>query len=141
MRQLDRLLQLLESSVLEAKSKFKANATLDLLYTSIPEEAFRDEDSEDDLGMRSVLGAVILATDSLFPSAIAKLLNLDAEDIPPLLSSVHSLLLLQDEVDYPVRPFHNTFPDFIIDPARCANPRFLICPADQHMELLVGCLE
>jgi len=43
--------------------------------------------------------------------------------------------------DHPVRSFHKSFPDFIVDPARCANPRFRVCPPDQHRELLIGCLE
>ena len=140
-RQLDRLMQSPESSVLEGKTKFKVNATLDSLYRSILQDAFGDDDPENDSRIRSVLGAVILATNPLSPSTIAALLDLDIEDVLPLLLSVHSLLLLQDDTDHPIRPFHKSFPDFIIDPARCVNPRFRVCPADQHTELLVGCLE
>ena len=139
-RQLDRLMQSPESSVLEGKTKFKVNSTLDSLYTSILQDAFGDDDPENDSRIRSVLGAVILATNPLSPSTIAALLDLDTEDVIPLLSSVHSLLLLQDDIDHPVRPFHKSFPDFITDPARCANPRFRVYPADQHTELCVGCL-
>ena len=140
-RQLDRLMQSPESSVLEGKTKFKVNSTLDSLYTSILQDAFGDDDPENDSRIRSVLGAVILATNPLSPSTVAALLDLDTEDVLPILSSVHSLLLLQDDIDHPVRPFHKSFPDFIIDPARCANSRFRVCPADQHTELFVGCLE
>ena len=84
---------------------------------------------------------MILATNPLSPSTIATLLDFDTEEVFPLLSSVHSLLTLQEDVDRPVRPFHKSFPDFIVDPARCANPRFRVCPPDHHTELLVGCLE
>ena len=68
------------------------------------------------------------------------LLGFDAEDVPPLLSSVNSLLILQEDVDHPVRPFHKSFPDFITDPTRCTNPRFHISPPDHHSHLLLGCL-
>ena len=139
-RQLDRLLQS-GSSVFEGKTKFKGNATLDLLYTSILQEAFGDDDPEDDPRVRSVLGAVVLAANPLSPSTIAVLLSLEPEDVFPLLSSVHSLLILQEDIDHPVRPFHKSFPDFIIDPERCASSRFHVNPLDQHLVLLVGCLE
>jgi len=140
-KQLDRLLLSPQSGVFVGKTKFKANATLDSLYTSILQEAFGDDDPEDDPKIRSVLGAVILAMYPLPPSAIAALLDFDTEEVFRPLSSVHSLLVLQDDFDQPVRPFHKSFPDFIIDPARCANPRFCVCPPDHHIELLVGCLE
>ena len=140
-KQLNRLLDSPESSVFEGKTKFTANATLNSLYTSILQEAFSDDDPEGDPKVRSVLGAVILATNPLSPSAIATILGFDVEEVFPILSSVHSLLTLQDDADYPVQPFHKSFPDFIVDPARCANLRFRVCPPDQHKELLVGCLE
>jgi len=140
-RQLDRLLQSPESSVFEGKTKFATNATLDSLYTSILQEAFGDDDPEDDPKICSVLGAVILVANPLSPSAIATLLGFDVEEVFLLLSSVHSLLTLQEDVDHPVHPFHKSFPDFIVDPARCTNPRFRVCLLDQHKELLVGCLK
>ena len=140
-KQLDRLLDSSESSVFEGKTKFTANATLDSLYTSILQEAFGDGYPEDDPKVRSVLGAVVLAANPLSPSAIATLLGFDVEEVSPILLSVHSLLTLQEGDDQPVRSFHKSFPDFIVDPARCANSRFRVCPPDQHKELLIGCLE
>ena len=140
-RQLDRLLQVPGGSVLEGKTKFKENSTLDSLYMTILHDAFGDSDLEDDPRIRSVLGAVVLATNPLSPSAIATLLDLDIEDVVPPLSSVQSLLVLQEDVDRPARPFHKSFPDFITDPTRCSNPRFRISPSNQHVELLAGCLE
>ena len=140
-RQLDRLLYSPESSAFEGKTKFRVGATLDLLYMTILHEAFGDDDVEDDAKIRSVLGAVTLATNPLSPSTIATLLGFDAEDISPLLSSMHSLLVLKEDIDNPVQPFHKSFPDFIVDPTRCTDPRFYVYPPDQHTELLVGCLE
>ena len=140
-KQLDRLLKSQESSILEGKTKFKANAMLDSLYTTILKEAFGGDDAENDPRIRSVLGAVVLAVNPLSPSTIAALLGLELEEVLPLLSSLHSLLILQDDTDLPVRPFHKSFPDFIVDPTRCADPRFRVYPPDQHTELLFGCLE
>ena len=139
-KRLDLLLRLPQSTVYEGKTKFNATTTLDLLYTSILQEAFGDDDLEDDSKVRSVLGAVILAANPLSPSTIAALLGFDTEDVSPLLSSVHSLLIFK-ETNYPVRPFHKSFPDFITDSDRCINQRFQISPPNHHLELLLGCLE
>ena len=139
-RQLDRLLESSESG-LEGKTKFRGNLTLDSLYTSILQLAFGDDDLEDGPDVRSVLGAVVLATVPLSPSTIATLLGFDTDDVSPLLSSARSLLIFEEDIDHPVRPFHKSFPDFIVDPGRCTDSRFRVCPSDQHGELLVGCLE
>jgi hypothetical protein len=139
-RQLDRLLQSLESRF-EGRTELKGNTTLDSLYMSILREALSNHDPEDGPDVQSVLGAVVLATNPLSPSTIASLLGFSAEDVLPLLSSMHSLLILQEDIDHPVRPFHKSFPDFIVDPARCTDPKFRVCPSDQHEKLLVGCLE
>ena len=138
-KQLGRLLQSPESGP-EGRTKLREGTTLDSLYMTILQEAFGDNDPEDGPDVRPVLGSVVLAANPLSPSTIAALLGLDAEDVSPLLSSVRSLLILQD-IDQPVRPFHKSFPDFIVDSARCTDARFRVCPSDQHVRLLVGCLE
>ena len=134
-KQLDLLLRSQKIGDHEGKS-------LDSLYTSILRDAFGDDRPEDDAKTRSILGAVVLAANPLSPSAIATLLGFDAEDVPLFLSSVNSLLIFQAGVDDPqVRPFHKSFPDFITDPIRCTNQRFLISPSDHHLKLLIGCLD
>ena len=139
-RQLDQLMRSQESG-LEGRAKLTADMTLDSLYMSILHMAFGNGDLEDDCKVQSVLGAVILATNPLSPSTIATLLGLDLGDVFPLLSSLHSLLILSEDINQPVQPFHKSFSDFIVNPARCASPRFCVSPPDQHAELVVGCLE
>ena len=139
-KQLDRLLQSQGRGTFEGKTEFKDNQTLDSLYTSILQEAFGGDGPEYDLRVRSILGAVVLAANPLSPSAIATLLGFEAEEVYPILSLVQSLLILQEDIDEPVRPFHKSFPDFLVDPARCTNQRFRVSPPDQHVELLGGCL-
>ena len=120
---------------------FKANTTLDSLYTSILQEAFGGgDDPDDDPNVRSVLGAMILTANSLSPSTIATLLDLDPQDVFPLLSSVQSLLILQEDPNCPVRPFHKSFPDFITNHDRCTNQRFRVSVPDHHSRLLICCL-
>ena len=139
-KQLDWLIQSQDSGS-EGKTNLGNNTTLDLLYMSILYEAFSNNEPEDDAKVQSVLGAVILAANPLSPSTIATLLGLDPGDISPLLLSLHSLLILKEDIDHPVQPFHKSFPDFIVDPTQCTNPRFCLHLPDQHSDLLVGCLK
>ena len=113
---------------------------MDSLYTSILRGAFGDDGPDCDAKIRSVIGAVVLAVNPLSPSSIAALLGFDTEDIPPLLSSVNPLLILQEDADRPVRSFHKSFPDFITDSSRCTSERFHVSPPDHYTQLLIGCL-
>lgn len=114
--------------------------TLGSLYSTILQRAFGEDAEEDHANMRSILSVVVLATNPLSPSAIATLLRLQAEDVYLLLSSVNSLLLLQEDRDHPVRPFHKSFADFITDPNRCTDKRFYISHPDYHFNILQLCL-
>ena len=114
---------------------------MDSLYTSILRDAFGSDKPEYDAKTRSVLGAVVLAANPLSPSSIATFLGFNAEDVPRILSSVNPLLILHDDPNLPVQPFHKSFPDFITDPTRCTNQRFHISPSDHHARLLIGCLD
>ena len=139
-KRLDLLLQLPKNTVYEGRTKVKASTTLDSLYMSILQEALNDVDPEDVPKVHSILGAVILAANPLSPSSIASILGFDIQDVTLLLSSVHSLLILHEDINHPVRPFHKSFPDFITDPARCTNQKFHIPPL-HHLELLVSSLK
>ena len=130
-KRLDLLLRSPEDSAHEGKTRFKSSSTLDLMYRSVLQEAFDNDDPEDDPNIRSALGAMILVTNPLSPSTIATRLGIDIEDVftPP--SSDRSLLILQEGIDHPVRSFHKSFPDFIADPARCIDQRFRVSPPDR----------
>ena len=140
-KQLDLLLQLPRRTEFEDKAKFKANTALDLLYTSILQDAFSDNLPEDDLKVRSILSAVVLTVNPLSPFAIATLLGFDTEDVTLRLFSVHSLLTLPDNINHPVKSFHKSFPDFITNPNRCTDQRFYIHPYHHHLDILVSCLK
>jgi len=137
---LNHLLQFPESTTYEGRTKLKENSTLDLLYMSILQEGFGDDDPENDPKIRSVLGAMVLAANPISPSTIEALLGLSTGSAFFQLSSAHSLLILEDS-NHVVQPFHKSFPDFITDQSRCTNQRFCISPPDCHMELLIGCLK
>jgi len=138
--QLDAIMQSPESTSYEGETELKVYNSLDSLYMSIFQKSFRKNKAKDDDMVRSILSAAVLVTNPLPPSAIATLTGFSCNQVRRLLELIQSLLILPEDPDHPVQPFHKSFPDFITDPARCIDPRFHVSP-DYHIELVLRCLE
>ena len=139
-QRLDTIINLPECTLPEGKTRFKPNMTLDSLYTSILEMAFSEGDPEADSKIRSTIGAVVLVVNPLPLSGIAELIGLDPEEVRLFIKLVQSLLILDENSNLPIRPFHKSFPDFITDSSRCLNARFYISPGSLHLNLATNCL-
>ena len=138
--QLDTIMEFSESTAYEGEAKLKGRSSLDTLYVSILQKSFHDNKAKDDIIVRSVLSCVALATDPLSPPSIATLMGLNDHNVRRILELTRSLLVLPSNPKEPVRPFHKSFPDFITDRNRCADPRFYISP-DYHIEIFMCCLK
>ena len=128
-----------EITIHEGQTGLKVYNSLDSLYASILQAAFFENSADDDDVVRSVLGAVVLVTNPLTSSAIATLTGFGHGVVRSLLESVQSLLVLHEDADQPIQPFHKSIPDFMTDPSRCSDPRFHISP-DIHTELVLRCI-
>jgi len=142
-QRLDVIIKLPECTTHEGQTRYRNDRTLDSLYTSILEMAF-DFDVEDhgeDSRVRSIIGTVVLLANPLPPRAVAELIDLEAEQVMMILTPVQSLLVLHDDSNQGVKPFHKSFPDFITDPSHCLNKRFYISPGALHLQLAINCLK
>ena len=139
-RRLDVIVNLPLCTVPEGRTQFRPRTTLDSLYMSVLQMAFNEEDAEVDSKVRSIIGAVVLLVNPLPPSGIAELTNLNPREVILFLTSVQSLLILDEDPTQPVKPFHKSFPDFVTDPSRCNDTRFYITPESLHLELAINCL-
>jgi hypothetical protein len=135
---LDEILKLPESSAPEGKTRLNSRTTLDSLYTSILQAAFGEGDPDVDSKARIIVGTVITLVNPLSPAAVAELIDLDPEEVILYLKSIQSLIVIEDS-DQPVKPFHKSFLDFIIDPSHC-HSRFYVSPELLHSELVKNCL-
>ena len=129
-----------ESTAHEGETKLMAYTSLDSLYMSIFQKSFCENKPRDDAMVRSILGTTVLVTNPLSLSAITTLTGFRCDQVQRLLELIQSLLILPEDPNHPIQPFHKSFPDFITDPTRCSDPRFHISP-DYHIELLLCCLE
>ena len=124
---------------------------IDSLYTGILRHAYRnvgpddqDPDSQEVYqNFRSVVGAVLLVFNPLSMKTFSTLLhNFDTpSDISTALNPLHSVLLVPEITEDPVRIFHKSFPDFLMDPKRCQDTQFFVDPAVHHTEILLSCLQ
>ena len=139
---LDQLEVIMASSdtVHEGETELKTYTSLDSLYMSIIQRSFHKNKAKDDMMVRSILSTVVLATNPLSASAIATLTGFRCNQVQRLLGLVQSLLILSENPNGLVQPFHKSFPDFIKDPTRCSDPRFHISP-DYHIELVLCCFK
>ena len=137
---LDIILKLPESTAPEGKTRINPNTTLDSLYTSILQTAFHEADSEVYSKVRTIVGTIVMVVNPLPPSAIAQLTGLKSKEVTMYMTSIQSLLVVSEDPNHPVKPFHKSFPDFIIDPLRCLDTRFQISPTRLHLELAINCL-
>jgi len=141
-QRLDMIVTFPECTTYEGGARIKGNSTLDSLYTSILQIAmdFGEDDPEADLMVQSTIGTVVLLVNPLPPSAVAELIGLETEQVEKILILIQSLLILSEDSNCPVKPFHKSFPDFITNPSRCLNKRFYISPGAHHHELAINCL-
>ena len=133
--QLDRIVSLPQSTTPEGRSG------VDLLYTQVLEQVFDDMDADVEevySHFRTVVGAVLLVFNPLSITALSNLLQVSS--ISTILHSLHSLLLVPESTEDPIQAFHKSFPDFLTDPDRCKDQRFLVEPTAHHEEILLSCL-
>ena len=138
--QLDAIMTSPESTAYEGEAELKAYTSLDTLYMSIFQNSFSKNSTKDDTMLRSILSTVILAANPLSLSAIATLAGFRCGQVQHLLELIQSLLILPEDHNIPIQPFHKSFPDFITDATCCQDARFYISP-NYHIELVLCCFE
>ena len=137
---MDVILKVPESTAPEGHTRVNSGNTLDSLYTSILRSAFREADSDVYSKVRTAVGTIITVVNPLPPPAIAQLTGLDFKEVMLYLRFIQSLLVIGEDSNQPVKPFHKSFPDFITDPSRCVDTRLYISPPRLHLELAINCL-
>jgi len=87
---------------------------------------------------RNIVGSIIILFDIMAAKEIAKLLHV--RTIATTLASLRSVLSVPEDEDQPVRIFHPSFRDFLLDSHRCLDSRFLIDPKEAHITLFRNCI-
>lgn len=108
---------------------------LDQLLTN-QEETEREELV---LEFQAVVGPIVLLFQPLSIPALEGLLDIPKSKIHVRLRSLHSVIYIPKELENPVRPFHLSFRDFLLDPQTRKTP-FWIDERQTHQTLTTRCL-
>jgi hypothetical protein len=90
---------------------------------------------------RDVAGPIILLAEPLSMSSLAILLNIPTGAVAGRLRSLHSVLDVPSKTDSPIRMFHLSFRDFLIDPAKRTTNEFWVDETKCHERLAKRCLD
>ena len=118
-------------------------SAVDQLYNKVLQQAFCDTDpgaSQDHLRFQTVVGTIVLIFNPLSIRGLSELLGYNTHQVCSTIRPLHSLLLVPEGTEDPIRVFHKSFPDFLLDPARCEDERFYVDPSGHHVEILLACL-
>jgi hypothetical protein len=133
-----RLRQVLETGRSSSASPYRL---VDELYIQVLHSAVETIEDDEELlchRLRSILGAVVLVQTPLTPPAFSGLLGIDIHELMIVLHRLSAILL--PAMDQPVRLFHPSFADFILDAVRCRDLRFRLDPREHHQALAARCL-
>ena len=127
-------------------TSLEGKSGIDLLYAKILEQAYHDVDINDHefySRFKSVVGAVILVFHPLSIKTLSELLGNcgTPSRISSALGALNSLLLVPENAEDPVCILHRSFPNFLTNPERCKDNRFLVNPTVHHSEILLSCLD
>ncbi|KAK3898047.1 hypothetical protein C8A05DRAFT_47534 [Staphylotrichum tortipilum] len=87
---------------------------------------------------RDVVGPIVLLAQPLSVSSLARLLNISPRALSARLKTLHSVLSIPPKADAPVRLFHLSFRDFLVDPTKRAA-EFWIDETKYHQMLADRC--
>jgi len=138
-----RQLKIMLTSAYIASSVASPHRHLDALYLTVLREAFPNigEDKWQQANLRMVLGSIALLFDPLDPECLDALLELDESTSRSTLRQLHSIAIVPDADDGPVRLIHPSVHDFLIDVDRCSDDNFVVDARAQHTLLAEQCLQ
>ncbi|THZ70320.1 WD40 repeat-like protein [Aureobasidium pullulans] len=120
------------------------NSKLDATYRPVLEQMCLGRDKEDQgrwaSDFRQVVGVIITVFEPLSIASLETLLQPDDFDIRLTLAALHSVLDVSESKERPVRLFHLSFHDYLVDPNQCPRA-FLINEPALHAQIAGMCVK
>lgn len=88
---------------------------------------------------REIVGAIVLLESPLSVASLSKLLGISEGQIYLRLRSLHSVLSIPEDRTKPVRLFHLSFRDFLLDPETREKTPLWVNEKEMHRELATQC--
>lgn len=113
---------------------------LDQLYLQVLNNAFPDISPGFSSRLKVALGSIVFLQNPLSPSDLEQLLELTIP-LQTTLRHLHSVVIFPSNQTDVIQLIHPSFYDFLSDPTRCLNPKFLVDSGMQHSLLAHACLK
>jgi hypothetical protein len=97
-------------------------------------------DSEDQLQLKVILGALILLANPLPAQALAGLLDIKQYRVNHWLRNLHAVVSVPGDGVGPVRLLHKSFSDFLLDEGNSTLDNFRVDEAESHSILASRCI-
>lgn len=91
--------------------------------------------------LNNIIKPVVVLLQPLSVSSLAGLLHVKTGDIAGAFKDLRSVLQVPADQHSTVRLLHPSFRDFLLDPRRCNDPRFVIDERHAHYDLFVHCFQ
>ena len=117
---------------------------VDQLYTKVLQQAFSHANTDNHqqyLHFQTVVGTILLLFNPLPIKGLSELMGYSIQRIRNTVRSLHSLLLIPENMEDPIQIFHKSFLDFLTSSGRCQDKQFLVQPASHHAKILLACLK
>ncbi|KGO78286.1 NACHT nucleoside triphosphatase [Penicillium italicum] len=131
------------TSFLEAKrTPGSGTDPIDDMYRHLLEMAIIGPDHDDFIKLfPKVVGLILVSKEPISISDMETLLGQEEELISFILDSLRSVLIVPQDRNDPIRLFHLSFRDFLIDKTRCQDERFFIDESKAHRRSFENCLK
>ncbi|KAJ5992193.1 NACHT and WD40 domain protein [Penicillium sp. IBT 35674x] len=90
--------------------------------------------------IRDILSVIVVLESPLSAISLSRLLGVTEKHIERRLSSLHSVLMVPTDFTKPVRLFHLSFRDFLLDPETCDKTLFWVDEKEAQQRLAAQCL-
>jgi hypothetical protein len=89
---------------------------------------------------RGIVGPIVLLAEPLSASSLSHLLGMSTITLARTFYRLHAVLDIPSSADVPIRSFHLSFRDFLIDPAKRDRNEFWIDQREVHHKVATNCL-
>ncbi|KAK3363905.1 hypothetical protein B0T25DRAFT_627877 [Lasiosphaeria hispida] len=137
-----RLKKVLDYRTATHDSRFdKLDATYLLVLNQLISGCTNQEKADLLAEFQNIVGPIVLLARPLSVRSLALLLNVGVEDVHDQLNSLHSVLDIPSHIDDPVRLFHLSFRDFLVDRTKSTTNDFWIDETEHHKTLTDRCIQ
>jgi len=90
---------------------------------------------------RQVVGSIVVMFNTIPARNLAQLLQIPPKMVSSTLDSLRSVINVPGDESQPIRLFHLSFRDFLLDSQRCSDSRFQIDEKERHTRLFRKCMQ